>query len=1043
MLFFQNSEASFSAKSLNFPVVQQQIQQQFSEKLSFEENKGQVQGTDKARVRFVIKGNGLDVFILEDGIAYQYKKVHYPEGYHELVQNRKSVYEKSEELSGQIITETFRMDALLVGFNPNAEIIKEGKSADYIQYYNHDALNVHSYQKITYRNIYPKIDWVLFFKDEKLEYEFVVHPGGNPDDIKIRYEHAESVNLLADGSIKLKSRMGDIIDKAPVSFQGENIISTGYHLENNIIQFRLTNYDQSKTLVIDPVVEWATYYGGSSDDVGHSSSVDRSGNVLYMAGRTFSTNAISSGGYQNSLNGTDYDAFLVKFDSAGVRLWATYYGGNHNEVGSLCAVDGSGNVYLGGTTSSSSGISFNGHQNNLGGHEDAFLVKFNSSGIRQWATYYGGDEIDLGNSCAIDNSGNVFLAGSSWSSSGIAFNGHQNTYGGSMDAFLVKFNSNGLRQWATFYGNNEFEEGQSCTVDGSGNVYLSGRTSSASGIALGGHQNTLEGSDDAFLVKFNSSGIRQWATYYGGSNSESGTSCTADDMGNIWLAGVTYSLNNISFKGHQNTLSGEDDAFLVKFNSSGIRQWATYYGGSEADRALSCGTDGLGNIYLAGTTTSKSGIAYDGHQNAHAGGVQDAFLAKFNTNGTRQWATYYGGSGLDIGFSCIANVKGSVFLAGNTGSVNNIASEGHQNIFGGSSDAFLVKFSECLESYTTVKTEICKGELHTLQDGTVISTSGSYPVILKNAAGCDSIVTTELTVNEIYDIQLTATTCNPAEAGVFVRNLKTSSGCDSIVTTTVTFFPAYDIQLTSTTCNPAEAGVFVQNLVTSSGCDSIVTTTVTLLKTYQNAIRDTICVGENYLFGNQKISKSGTYTETYLSQGGCDSTITLHLTVTDFPYWEFASEVVICKEPIAISIPVINTDILWNDGSTENEYTIEKAGSYSVTLSNSCGEYSTTINVIKRCDDCTFALPQAFSPDNNKKNDTFKPITTCEIEHFHIRIYNRWGHLIFESEDLRHGWDGKYKGIEQMMDSYIWQAEYQFKDQSDFKRMSGAVLLLR
>src|SRR5690606_30019464 len=118
--------------------------------------------------------------------------------------------------------------------------------------------------------------------------------------------------------------------------------------------------------------------------------------------------------------------------------------------------------------------------------------------------------------------------------------------------------------------------------------------------------------------------------------------------------------------GHQNILGGNFDAYLVKFNSVGVRQWATYYGGANSDEGYSCSTDGTGNVYLAGPTTSTSNIASVGHQNTIGGGQYDAFLVKFNSLGVRQWGTYYGGTGDDFGYSCATDNSGNVFLAGKT-----------------------------------------------------------------------------------------------------------------------------------------------------------------------------------------------------------------------------------------------------------------------------------------------------------------------------------------------------------------------------------------
>jgi hypothetical protein len=699
---------------------------------AFEENKGQVTGADAKNVKFVFKDGNLSMFLMQTGIAYQFHKVTYPEGYKPLDKFASAEERlKIERLQSQIQTETYRMDVELEGANPNPKIKTEGKSEDYIQYYNHNALDVRSYQKVTYYEVYPNIDWVVYVNkyaganEPKVKYDFVVHPGGDPAQIKLKTEWVEELTSNADGSLTLNNRMGCVTEQRPVSFQDGKDVKTNFVVNNNTISFELEKFNINTDIIIDPGLLWGTYYGGSgtSNDAAQGCATDGSGNV-YICLQTSSTSFISAGGHQINYGGGFHDAFLVKFNSAGIRQWATYYGGSDEESGNSCSTDGNGNVYLAGYTGSTNNIESGGHQNTYGGGlQDAFLVKFNSAGIRQWATYYGGSLPDFGNSCATDGSGNVYLAGSTESTSSIASGGHQNTFGsGSEDAFLVKFNSAGIRQWATYYGGiNKNEEyyiysGGICATDESGNVYLAGSTSSNSNIASGGHQNTYSGDIDAFLVKFNSSGIRLWATYYGGSAQDNGYNCATDGSGNVYLAGRTFSSNNIASGGHRNTQGDSANAFLVKFNNVGVRQWATYYGGVNyggSDKNYSggiCATDGSGNVYLAGSTFSTSDIASGGHQNT-IGGSQDAFLVKFNSNGVRQWATYYGGSGWEIATVCATDGSGNLYLSGITSSFSNIASGGHRNTLDGEDDSFLAKFSNSTNSSLSENTSY----LHNIQ----------------------------------------------------------------------------------------------------------------------------------------------------------------------------------------------------------------------------------------------------------------------------------------------------------------------------------------
>jgi hypothetical protein len=790
-LFLCCSIASY-AQSQDVALAQGEKMMQ-NHRAAFEENKGQVTGEDAQKVRYFYKEGSLSMFLLPTGIAYQFNQTHYPDGYKHLDKfAQPEEREKMEELAKNIRIETYRMDIELLGANPNPRISTDGKSQDYTQYYNHNALNVHNYSKITYHEVYPNIDWVIYKTDKALKYDFVVRAGGNPAQIQLKTNWVEDLQINADGGITLKNRMGNITEQSPVSFQADKTISTQFKLENNVLSFAIANYDPNQTLIIDPTLLWATYYGGTSIDYGQSCAVDASGNV-YLAGYTESATNIASGGHQNTYGGGGFDAFLVKFNSVGVRQWATYYGSDMRpDYSWSCAVDAAGNLYLGGHSLSISNIASGGHQNTISGSVDAFLAKFDSAGIRQWATYYGGTGNDIGYSCVIDALGNVYLAGQTVSTTNIASGGHQNTHGGgTYDAFLVKFNSAGIRQWGTYYGGTSADYGRSCVTDTAGNVYLAGYTESTTNIASNGHQNTLGGSNDAFLVKFNSAGTRQWATYYGGTGEEYGYSCAVDALGNVYLAGETRSTSNIASSGHQNTIGGGIDAFLVKFNSAGVRQWATYYGGTGDDRGYSCTLDGSGNIYLAGETQSTSNIASGGHQNTAGGGTYDAFLVKFNSAGVRQWATYYGGSSGDFGWSCAVDSSGNVYLAGRTNSSSNIASGGHQNTFGGGVDAFLVKFrgTACVvptvtitQSGTTLQATAGYTSYVWSLNGTIISSAtssshtatanGDYQVTVTDANGCQNTTTINYTasnINQISSADFVKIFPNPSEGIVNIH----------------------------------------------------------------------------------------------------------------------------------------------------------------------------------------------------------------------------------------------------------------------------------
>ena len=332
---------------------------------------------------------------------------------------------------------------------------------------------------------------------------------------------------------------------------------------------------------------WSTYYGEFGNESANGVICDVTGNV-YMCGYTgsASTTLIATPGAQQSTFGGGIDGFLVKFTTAGQRLWSTYYGGVGDDQIYNCVTDASGNVYVGGITSSSTGISTPGsHQANYGGGGagmtfgigDAFLAKFNAAGVRQWGSYYGGTGDDGFYYCAIDAQANVYFSGTTTSNTGTIMataGGHQASYGGgSNDAVLVKFDQNGNRLWGSYYGGTGSEEFCCCVVEKAGAfVYLSGSTSSGGTLIATpcAYQNTIGGSKDLFLAKFDGAGLRQWATYYGSTGIEDWSALAVDNLGAVFLSGETTSQNAAvitSAGAHQVTYGGGSyDAFVAKLN---------------------------------------------------------------------------------------------------------------------------------------------------------------------------------------------------------------------------------------------------------------------------------------------------------------------------------------------------------------------------------------------------------------------------------------------------------------------------------------------
>ena len=532
-----------------------------------------------------------------------------------------------------------------------------------------------------------------------------------------------------------------------MSFQEGKKVNTQFRLDRNLISFDIADYDISKTLTIDPFIRWATYYGGTSVDYVQAMTMRVGGGVtvagnMFIAGYTSSNTNIAVAGFgthQQNFGGAagTYDAFIVAIQRNGARSGATYYGGTGNDYGWGCAREelpgtfgNLNNYYLVGQTSSTTGISgtigfggYTSHQaaNAGGGATDAFLVKFNTNGQRLYGTFYGGTGGESGLGIATDGvTGACYMTGSASSTNVVSSAGaHQTSNGGGLDAFLVKFNNLGARQWGTFYGGSGTDMGQSADVDKSGNVYIAGQTASSSAISASGHQGSLSGSTDAFLAKFTPTGTRLWGTYYGGTADEFGYTCRVDTLKNIFLGGKTNSSTAIATSGaFQTSYGGAEDGFLTKFDSAGTRLWGTYYGGSGDDNVTGCATYYNGDVFIGGTTSSSSAIASGGFKNS-LDGTTDAYVAKLNSIGTaRSWGSYFGGDSADIGTGIAAEVSGGVVaLCGSTNSRNTIATAAstgaHQSTYGGStSDGFLVRICDsCVTPSVTITHNLSKDSM--------------------------------------------------------------------------------------------------------------------------------------------------------------------------------------------------------------------------------------------------------------------------------------------------------------------------------------------
>jgi hypothetical protein len=442
---------------------------------------------------------------------------------------------------------------------------------------------------------------------------------------------------------------------------------------------------------------WGTYFYSVDVDAVHS-VIDSQGNII-VAGNispqqqlSYYSGFTTPGCHQPNVIGNGYNGFIAKFSGSGSLLWSTYYGGAVTRIRDI-ALDSSDNIYVGGSTVSTDHIATPGSflSTNDSGAGRGFLSKFSPSGQLQWGTYFPSYIFAI----CTDYNDAIYVTGDNDNDlpqSGVATSGAwlsiQQNYTDPVssdynerNAFIDKFDSLGNRLAGTFiglvYGDSH---GYKITCDAFGDVYVCNTVTSNSAppgffASPGSHQQNPGGSIDTILCKFNAAlSQRLWSTYYGGSSYDRCEGLTTDGD-NLYVAGYSSSSNNIATPGsYQSALNGPMDGMLLKFNLAGQRQWATYYGGENYDFLESVKIRN-GKIYLSGLTSSGTSISSPGawQQNLNGG---DTFMATFDSNGSREWGSYYGGNKSDTQSNILVLEDNSIFITGITNSDSGISTPG-------------------------------------------------------------------------------------------------------------------------------------------------------------------------------------------------------------------------------------------------------------------------------------------------------------------------------------------------------------------------------
>lgn len=583
-------------------------------------------------------------------------------------------------------------------------------------------LNVPIYKQVVYEDLYDGIDLRFHNQGSSFEFDWIVKPGAKPSSIRMRVDKRIHLKIDSPGNLELASGQRKLLILRPAVFQqigsARQEISGRFVLRSrNEVGVEIEQYDREKDLIIDPVVSYASFLGGQSNAI----AVDSSGSA-YITGvlaSTFGTN--NNFPLVNPIQGRppvvrgQNHIFVSKFTPDGsALLYSSILWGNGSEEGLGIAVDNAGSAYLTGWTTSSNFPVVNALQSTKQGTRNAFVAKLSPSGSSlQYSTYLGGNHVDEGHAIAVDSSGEASVTGMTNSTSFPLLNAFQTTCNHcssispvSNDGFVAKISAAGSSLvYSTYLGGSSDETGNGIAVDAVGNAVVVGTTGSCDfptrnafqsqpGGPCGGAQ--TEG--DAFVTRFSSTGAMAYSTYLGGNSTEEGNAIALDASGDMYVTGMTGSLNFpiaralFSTPRPINPGGTTNEAFVTELNASGSALiFSTYLGGSSGEKGLGVVTDSGANIYVTGWTQSTdfpvvNAIESTMPANSGGGANQSGYTCKLAPSATSIiYCTYLGGSAISGATGIATDNNGASYTTG-TGGGSGFPSDPN-----GSYGAFVIK----------------------------------------------------------------------------------------------------------------------------------------------------------------------------------------------------------------------------------------------------------------------------------------------------------------------------------------------------------------
>jgi hypothetical protein len=571
------------------------------------------------------------------------------------------------------------------------------------------ATGLSNYASVLYRGVYDGVDLRYYGNQRQLEYDFVVAPGADAAQIALRFDGIVAASIADDGDLVLQvaGTSGEVRFCAPVSYQRADdgsmqAVASRYELRaDGSIGFLLGAYDASRELVIDPVLSYASYFGTAGTEDAPAVAVDATGNV-YITGRT-NSNAAPLGSSVGAGGGAG-DIFVAKFSpDLSTLLFTTRIGGAADEQGNAIAVDASGNIIVTGWTSSNDFPTLAANDATRSGTQDAVLLKLNASGSLVFGTYIGGTgNTDEGRAVAVDGAGNIYVTGQT-TSSGLLDPVLALVLGSSDNAFVEKYSASGSLLYHKELGGGSMDLGTGIALGAGGDVFVVGNTQSSNMNVTGGEQSALRGAVDGFLAHLDASGNTLYQSYVGGTDADTATAVTTDGTGKAYVVGVTRARSSVVFTttagAYQTSalISNGDTGFLRIYDTtktgSASLQYSTYIGGSNSDLPSGVALYG-GDVVVVGRASSTTDfpVTADAVQATNTGTA--LYLVQIHPGGAGaadlRYGTFYAGGFVNTGNAVLQGNR--VYAAGQISS-SNWATTGAYDTARQGNDAFVAVFT--------------------------------------------------------------------------------------------------------------------------------------------------------------------------------------------------------------------------------------------------------------------------------------------------------------------------------------------------------------